>query len=102
MNQSNVLPDSVEDLVDAALQEIILPLDQIPSTPLRPTPLGSEHHSEGEHFGYDSDDIMDGNQNVFPAWMPQGALNLPELMHEMPKHLERLLLKFDLDKACSP
>jgi hypothetical protein len=63
---------------------------------------GSEHHFDGEHSGSDSDDSMGENQNVIPPWMSQGALNLPGPMHEFPKHPERLLPKFDPDKACSP
>jgi hypothetical protein len=45
---------------------------------------------------------MAGNQNVIPTWMSQGALNIPGQMHDLPKHPERLLPKFDPDKSCSP
>jgi hypothetical protein len=34
--------------------------------------------------------------------MSKGYLNIPGLMHELPKHPKQVLPKFDLDKECSP
>jgi hypothetical protein len=76
-------------------------LDQILPTPPCPTTPSFEHHSKFEHSESKEDDMV-GNQNVILAWMYHGALNLPELMHDLHKHLKIFLTKFDMDKVCSP
>jgi hypothetical protein len=86
LNHSNVLVDSIEDLVEVSLQEIPLPLGQI-----HPTPLDSIQHSNGEHSEFDSYDNMAHNGNQIPTWISQGDINLLGLMHEFPKCPERLL-----------
>jgi len=98
-DQSNILFNFVEDLIKNSLQEIPIPLDQIPPTPCGPTPPGLKHHSDGEHSGYDSEDNMARNQTIVMPWMSQGYLNLPGPSLEFPKWPEILLSKFDLDKA---
>jgi hypothetical protein len=39
---------------------------------------------------------------VIPPWLSEGALNLAEPLHEMPRKPEKLLPKFDPDRPGSP
>jgi hypothetical protein len=44
---------------------------------------------------------MERNQPQLPAWRAQDALNLVGQLHDLPKHPEHILPKFDWGKAGS-
>jgi hypothetical protein len=53
----------MENLIKTALQDIHVPLDQIPPTPPIPTTPGSENNCYGEHLESDFDESMGENRN---------------------------------------
>jgi len=94
VNQSNVIVESVEYLVEVSLQEIPQPLDKITPTPPCPTlDFDYEEHSESNlESKEDTSDnsTMVVNKNPIPTWMSRGTLNLLGLMQDFPKLPERI------------
>ena len=82
-----MLVENLEELLDFSLQKIIEPLDQIgPKSPIAQVFPHSPPHSPPR--------IVAGivNQAMGRA---RGPLNLAVSLYDLPKHPERVLLKFD-------
>jgi len=63
-------------------------------------------HREDSLDSEDSEDFEEEEENNYENmedqdldWMSQGPLTLPGILHKMPRHLEKLLMKYDLDKS---
>ena len=85
--------ENLKELVDLSIQEIVQPLDQ----------LGPESPTASVFSQYTPQSppqIMAGNVNQ-PAWRARIPLNLATPLHDLPKHPERVLPKFDLGKGVS-
>ena len=79
----------MEELVDLSIQEIVQPLDQLdPESPVFSVSIQSPPR------------IMAGNVNQ-PAWRVRTPLNLADPLHDLPKHREKVLPKFDRVKGVS-
>ena len=89
-----------EELVETALQEVELPLNQEgPATPYSSpvhTPVGSPPHSP--HLlmaGVNANQPPPNPPNPPPAWRARSPLNLTPPLHDLPQAFEKLLPKFD-------
>jgi hypothetical protein len=100
---NKVFVHSVEDLIDLAITEIQYRLDLIPEM-LVDDVSEPDDFSEEEEFNSKSED-MEGNNdhneergnpplNNQP-WLAIDALALPRPVHNLPRHPEKLLPKFD-------
>jgi hypothetical protein len=98
----------VEDLIDFALTKIKNPLNLIPETPANnfsePNNFSEEEGFNSEHSILGSEVVEDKNdhneergnppQNNKP-WLDRYALAIPGRVHNLPRHPEKLLPKFD-------
>jgi len=57
--------------------------------------LNNEGEDSSDSEGEEEEEDMDEEQLY---WMAQGPCSLPGNLHHMPKHPEKFLPKFDLDK----
>jgi hypothetical protein len=104
-----VFVHTVEDLIDFSLTEIEQPLNLIPETPTGNYSKPNDFESEEEGFNSDhsvleSDDMEDNNDNneergnppqIINLGYPKIALAIPGRVHNLPRHPEKLLPKFD-------
>ena len=104
--EDSVLVGDWEELVETALQEVELPLNQIgPDTPYSSpvhTPVGSRPHTPAVSPPHSPPRLMAGvNTNQPPpnppppAWKARSPLNLTPPLHDLPQAFEKLLPKFD-------
>jgi hypothetical protein len=98
-----VFVHSVEDLIDFVITEIQEPLDLIPETPVGNV---SEPNDLSEEEDLDSDfEDMEGNndheeEREIPfqdnqPWLARDAIVVPGRIHNLPRHPEKLLPKYD-------
>jgi hypothetical protein len=101
---------TVEDLIDFALTEIKNPLNLILETPVgnfsEPDAFSDEKGFNSECSVSELDDMEDNNDhneerrnpphNNQP-WLDRDALAISERVHNLPRHPEKLLPKFDLE-----
>jgi hypothetical protein len=99
----------VEDLIDFSLTEIEQPLNLILKTPAGnySEPGDFESDEEGSNSyrsGSESEDMEDNNNNNGEGgnkpqdnqpWLARDALEILEWVHNLPRHPEKLLPKFD-------
>jgi hypothetical protein len=93
----------IEDLIDFAFTEIQYPLDMIPETSADDI-SEPDDFSEEEEFNSESEDMEANNdhneERVNPPmknqpWLARDTLELLGPVHNLPRHLEKLLPKFD-------
>ena len=89
-----------EELVETALQEVELPLNQVgPDTPYSSpvhTPVGSPPHSPPQLMaGVNTNQPTPNPPNPPPSWKARSPLNLTPPLHDLPQAFEKLLPKFD-------
>jgi hypothetical protein len=111
-----VFVHTVEDLIDSPLTEIEHPLNIIPETPSGNCSEPDNFESDEEGFNserpasesYDMEDNNDHNeergnppQNNQPC-LARDALEIPRRVHNLPRHPENLLPKFDLENSGLP
>ena len=87
--------EDLEELVEAALQEVDQPLNQLgPDTPYYSpvhTLVPSPPHSPPRIMAH-----VNANQpNPPPAWRARSPLNLTPPLHDLPQAFEKMLPKFD-------
>jgi hypothetical protein len=107
---------TVEDLIDFSLTEIKNPINLIPKTPVGNyfDPDDFESDKEGfnsDHWASESDEMEDNNdhneergnppQNNQP-WLARDSLEIPRWVHNLLRHLEKLLPKFDPETSKFP
>ena len=74
--------------------------DRPPSPPESPPDSPHDHNNE---YSSDSEPDLDmgdhnqGNPNSNRPWLQHGAIGVPGLQHNLPKHPDKLLPKFDPD-----
>ena len=94
-----VLVGDWEELVETALQEFVLPLNQEgPGTPYSSpahTPIGSPPHSPPRLMAGVNANPPPNPPNPPPAWRARSPLNLTPLLHDLPQSFEKMLPKFD-------
>jgi hypothetical protein len=94
----------IEDLIDFSLTEIEHPLNLILETQVN-NYFNPDDFSEEEGFNSERSEDMEGNndydeergnppQNNQP-WLAKDALAIPGRVHNLPRHLEKLVPKFD-------
>ena len=83
--------ENLEELVDLSIQEIVQPLDQ-----LGPESLATLVFSQSPPQYPPR--IMAGNVNQ-PKWRERTPLNMDAPLHDLPKHPERVIPKFDPGKG---
>ena len=97
--EDSVLVGDWEELVETALQEVVLPLNQVGLD----TPHSSPVHTPIFLPPYSPPRLMAGvnaNQppnppNPPPAWKARSPLNLTPPLHDLPYAFEKMLPKFD-------
>ena len=95
--QDSILVENLEELFDLSIQDIAQPLDQLgPKSPIVHSPISSPPQSPPQTPCR----IMVGKVNQ-PTWRVRTPLNLAPPLHDLPKHPERTLPKFDLGKGIS-
>jgi len=109
------IPDEVfvhliEDLIDFAITEIQDPLDLIPKTPTDNV-YEQGDYSDGEEFNLESGSMEGKNdpeeerevppQNNQP-WLVKDAVAIPGRIHNLPRHPEKLLPKYNPEASGSP
>jgi hypothetical protein len=75
--------DSIDDLIETVLQEVLVPLSRVAYTLIKP-----EDNLEGENQEINIEKIMGKRRNqreLIPRWMSQGPLNIGEPLHELPR-----------------
>ena len=90
-----VLVEDFEELVEASLQEVVQPLNQLdPDTPYY-SPVHTLVHSP-PHSPLKIMAHVNANQpNPPPAWKARLPLNLAPPLHDLPQAFEKMLHKFD-------
>jgi hypothetical protein len=110
-----VFVHTIEDLIDFSLAEIEHPLNLIPETPadnfFEPDDFLEEEGFNSKRLVSGSEDMEDkknhneerGNppQNNQP-WLARDAFSIPGEVHNLPRHLEKLLPKFDPETSRWP
>jgi hypothetical protein len=111
-----VFVHTVEDLIDFSLTEIEQPLNLIPKTPAgnysEPDDFESdEEGSNSDRSASESEDMEDNNDNNEERgnqpqdnqpWLARDALEIPGWVHNLPRHPEKLLPKFDPETSGLP
>jgi len=74
--------------------------DLPPSPPGSPPDSPHDHDNESSLDSEPDPDMGDhnqGNPNADRPWLRHGVVAVPRLQHNLPKHPDKLLPKFDLD-----
>jgi hypothetical protein len=107
---------TIEDLIDFSLTKIEQPLNLIPKTPTgnysEPGDFEfEEDESNLDRSSFESQDMGDNNDNngemgdrprYIQRWLSRDALEIPGQVHNLPRHPEKLLPKFDLETSKLP
>ena len=97
-----VLVEDFEELVEAALQEVVHPLNHLdPDTPYCSpvhTPIHSPPHSPLKIMANVNANQPPNPPNPPPAWKARSPLNLATPLHDFPKAFEKMLPNFDLSE----
>jgi hypothetical protein len=101
---------SIEDLIDFAITEIQEPLDLIPETPTDNI-FEPNDFSKEEELNLDSKD-MEGNndhgeEREIPLqdnqpWLARDVMAILGRVHNLPRHLEKMLPKYDPETSGLP
>ena len=97
--EDSVLVEDLEELVEAALQEVDQPLNQLdPGSPYCSTfqtPVQSRPHSPLRVMA----NVNANQPPPPPAWRARSPLNLTPPLHDLPQDFDKMLPKFELGEG---
>ena len=97
--EDSVLVGDWEELVETALQEVVLPLNQegldTPHSSLAHTPIWSPPHSPPRLMAGVNTNQPPNPPNPPLAWRARSPLNLTPPLHDLPQSFEKMMPKFD-------
>ena len=97
--EDSVFVEDLEELVEASLQEVDQPLNQLgPDTPYCSpvhTPVHSPPHSPLKIMANVNENQPPNLPNPPPSWRARSPLNLAPPLHDLPQAFEKMLPKFD-------
>ena len=89
--EDSVLVEDLEELVEAASQEVYQPLNKLdPSSPFQ-TPVQSQLHSPLRIMA----NVNANQPPLQPAWRARSPLNLTPPLHDLPQDFDKMLPKFE-------